>query len=109
MADVSGADIRTTIVVIGLFIGLVISILTLAGLVRKERENVQQPFIRVRDSVADHEKRIAKLEAAAGTNVVENRLMMRMQLALVRHAIDGNNVEGLRDMREEVQNYLVNK
>ena len=109
MADLSGADIRTTFVVISAFVALAIAILTLITMLRKEKERAEQPYIRLRATVEDHEKRIHKLEDASGANVVENRLMMRMQLALVRHAIDGNNIEGLRDMREEVQDYLVNK
>lgn len=109
MADISGADIRTTLVVLTIVFGFIITTLTLINALRKEKERSARPMTDMRDKVDDHEKRLVKLESAATTNVTENRLMMRMQLALVRHAIDGNNVEGLRDMREEVQNYLVNK
>lgn len=109
MADISGADIRTTLVVLTIVFGFIITTLTLINALRKEKERSSQPMNEAKTQLADHEKRLVKLESAATTNVTENRLMMRMQLALVRHAIDGNNVEGLRDMREEVQNYLVNK
>lgn len=109
MENLSGADIKTALVVFAVFVGLMISVLTLITMLRKEKEHSQQPYIRVKSQVEDHEKRIEKLEAAAGTNVTENRLMMKMQLALVRHAIDGNNIEGLRDMREQVQSYLIDK
>lgn len=109
MENLSGADIKTAIVVFAVLVGLAISVLTLITMLRKEKEHSQQPYIRLKETVADHTKRIEKLEAAAGTNVVENRLMMKMQLALVRHAIDGNNIEGLRDMREQVQSYLIDK
>lgn len=109
MENISGADIRTAIVVICAVIAMMISVLTLIGLMRKERAERAKPIDTMRGQLTDHEKRIARLEAASTANVTENRLMMRMQLALVRHAIDGNNVEGLRDMREEVQRYLIDK
>lgn len=109
MENLTGSDIRTALVVFGVVVGLAISVLTLITMLRKEKEHAQQPYIRLKETVVDHADRIKKLETAAGTNVVENRLMMKMQLALVRHAIDGNNIEGLRDMREQVQSYLIDK
>lgn len=109
MENISGADIRTTLVVIGAFVALIIAVLSLVSMIRKEKELHDSPINNLREQVKDHGKRISALESAENTNVTENKLMMRMQLALIRHAIDGNNIEGLRDMREEVQNYLVNK
>ena len=109
ISNITGADIRTAVAVFAILIALAISVLSLIGLIRKERERRDSPAKTMRDQINDHEKRIAKLEAASSANVIENRLMMRTLLALVRHSIDGNNIEGLRDIREEIQGYLLNK
>lgn len=56
---------------------------------------------------ASDKRRIEKLEEAVAANMKENKMMIRMQLALVRHSIDGNNIEDLRKQRDEVQDYLI--
>ena len=108
------------------FIGAGVVLLILAGAYstimsaikthREEKKLKNSPIEKLEEIVKQHEQflasdkvRIERLEKDAKTNQNENRLMMRMLLALTRHAIDGNNIADLKDMRDEVNDYLVNK
>ena len=55
---------------------------------------------------SDHE-RLCKLEDTTRRQDEELRLMLRSQMAMIHHMIDGNGVEGLRDTQKEIENYLI--
>lgn len=64
----------------------------------------------------DHENRIETLEkndAEAQKHIASldqgTRVSQRAMLALLGHAIDGNNDKQMRDSREEIQNFLINR
>lgn len=83
---------------------------------REEKKMKNSPISEINDRLDQHQKfladdkvRIERLEKDSKTNQDENRLMMRMLLALTRHAIDGNNINDLKSMRDEVNDYLVSK
>lgn len=109
MGNITGADIRTAVTVFAAIVALLVSVITLVNLLRKEKERNQRPINELSDKVSDHETRIIKLENASTDNVTENKLMMRMLLSLLRHAIDGNNITELKSLRDEVNDFLVNK
>ena len=44
------------------------------------------------------------LEIEAG-----NRVIQRSILALLKHSIDGNNIDALKDAEEKLSNYLIDK
>ena len=39
----------------------------------------------------------------------ENHLSMQALLALLQHGIDGNNVDQMKSVKSEIQNYLISK
>lgn len=47
-------------------------------------------------------KRLKELEES-------NKVLMQSMLALLSHAIDGNNTEDLKDARDELQKYLIRR
>lgn len=69
----------------------------------------------------DHEKRITALEECCAEvkgklqsdwkfqqdEVEMNRLMLKSIKQLLKHSIDGDDVEGLKGMESEIDNYLV--
>ena len=82
------------------------------------REMARRP---TSDKLADHERRISRLEGCcdevrgklqsdwewqrdAGEM---NKLMLRSIKALLQHATDGDDVDGLRSMEREIDDYLV--
>ena len=54
-------------------------------------------------------RRIEHLEKHDSEHVSESRLILRGLLALTRHGVDGNNIQGLKDYQAELQSYLVDK
>ena len=54
-------------------------------------------------------RRIEQLEKRDTEHVSESRLILRGLLALTRHGVDGNNIQGLKDYQAELQSYLVDK
>lgn len=55
------------------------------------------------------EHRIITIETAMDMHDDEMKLLLRGQLALLRHGIDGNNIQGLKDSQNDIQKYLVDK
>lgn len=73
------------------------------------------------EKLADHERRIGHLEECCEEvrgklqsdwewqrdAAQMNKLMLRSIKVLLQHATDGNDVDGLRDMEREIDDYLV--
>lgn len=74
------------------------------------------------DVIADHEQRISHLEECCSEvrgklqsdwewqrdTADMNKLMLRSIKHLMQHAIDGNDVQRLKDMEQEIDDYLLN-
>lgn len=54
------------------------------------------------DMLVSDNKRLNAVES-------ENRLIMQALLALTQHEIDGNNIQHLKDDRDNIQEYLISK
>ena len=67
-----------------------------------EAANYQEAIRKHADLLAKDEQRLKALEDA-------NVITMKTMLALVQHEIDGNNIEGLKDTRDKLQSYLINR
>ena len=73
------------------------------------------------DAIADHEQRIAKLEACCSEVRGKldsdwkwqqdasdmNKLMLRSIKGLMQHAVDGNDVSKLKQMEQEIDDFLL--
>ena len=57
----------------------------------------------------DHERRISTLEETAESSKRTDRYVTRALNAIVNHMIDGDNVEDLKQVRDEFQNEIINK
>lgn len=74
------------------------------------------------DTIADHEKRIKRLESCCEDvhgklesdyqfqrdEVEMNKLMLRSIKHLIQHAVDGNDTKKLEAMEQEIDEYLLN-
>lgn len=74
------------------------------------------------DRLDDHERRISKLEECCEevtgklqndwefqrSEVEMNKLMLKAIKQLLKHSIDGNDQDGLKQMEAEIDGYLVN-
>ena len=55
---------------------------------------------------ADHE-RLTTLERATERQEEELKLILRAQIVLMHHIVDGNGVENLKAMQRQIEEYLV--
>lgn len=106
----------TTAVIAAAFAFLVLTWNTVKA-IRDWREMAKKPTT---SKLEDHERRIVKLEDCCKevhekllsdwefrqTELEFNKLMLRSVKHLLSHEIDGNDVEELRRMEAEIDNYL---
>lgn len=95
--------------VILLMIGIYNTIMTAIKNAREEKKRRNQPVNTLEDTVKDHteklkndHERLTDLEKAI-------RILMRSQIAQLDHEISGNSIEKLKDSRNEIQQYLIDK
>ena len=55
---------------------------------------------------ADHE-RLTTLERSTERQEEELKLILRAQIVLMHHIVDGNGVENLKAMQRQIEEYLV--
>ena len=56
----------------------------------------------IKGFIADEKKRLDALEGG-------NRVTQRALLALLGHGLDGNNQKQMKDAKEEIESYLINR
>lgn len=55
---------------------------------------------------SDHE-RLTKLEETTEKQDGELKLILRSQMAMIHHMIDGNNTNKLKEMQEDIEEFLI--
>jgi len=55
---------------------------------------------------SDHE-RLAKLEKTTQKQDEELKLILRSQMAMIHHMIDGNGVQKLKETQSDIEDYLI--
>lgn len=97
-------------VFLGVGVGIGAIALLVADLILKYRE-LRKPKVAdgktIQEKLKSDHERLCKLEDTTRRQDEELRLMLRSQMAMVHHMIDGNGVEGLRDTQKEIENYLI--
>ena len=89
-------DINISVAALLWFIGAVTALISFSNLVHK-------PF----DEIRDHEQRIKRLEDDSREKRKTDKLILRSLNALVNHSIDGNGIDGLKDVRDDLQNSII--
>lgn len=67
---------------------------------RNENERRAEPLRLVQDRVVKLEAKVEQLETQSSRHTEAEKLLLSGQLALLRHGIDGNNIEGMRESQE---------
>lgn len=77
---------------------------------------VAKPHVDLEKRVAAIEKRMEEhdTELARELNRIknlegQNRLIMKSLFALLEHGIDGNNIERMKSVKDEINSYLIEK
>lgn len=77
-------------------------------------KNAEEPQVQMREKIDRLEERVEQLEIERSKDQVKfdgaafgGEVMMKAVLALLSHSIDGNNTDGLKKAKDEVNDYLV--
>lgn len=73
----------------------------------------KNPVDDLKKRVEDLERKINESYPRYDQKIIEiengNRVVQKAILALLKHSIDGNNVEALKEAENELSNFLINK
>jgi len=59
--------------------------------------------------LASDKRRIEQLERYQAVNDTQNKMILKALVALLGHEIDGNHVDKLSDIRDSIQDYLIER
>ncbi len=111
-------EVGITIAVIAVALAFVVLTWNAVKAIHDWRQLAKKP---TDDRIADHEERIKKLETCCkdvqGKLLSDfkwqkdasemNKLMLRSIKGLMQHAVDGNDTQKLKDMEQEIDDYLL--
>lgn len=66
---------------------------------------VKKPF----EKLDDHERRIKHIEKLTAERTTTDRLTLKSLNAIINHMIDGNGIERMRSVRDELQNSIIER
>lgn len=94
----------------GTLISLGVIALLVMNLIAKYRE-LRKPKVTnektVEQKLANDNERLNRLEATAREQDTELKLILRSQVAMLHHMIDGNGVQRLKETQRDIEDYLV--
>lgn len=102
--------------VILLMIGIYNTIMTAIKNHREEKKRKSEPVRKIKESagktremVEKHEKMLRADRKRIATLEDEQRIMLRSQMAMLSHEINGNSIDKLKKSVAEIQDYLIDK
>ena len=109
----------TVVLVIGVLLflaGAYVTVHTARNAYREEARHRSAPFDELRRRMGEAEasitrcqQQLSELTAKDTENDSFRQLMLRSQMALLRHEVDGNNIHDLEGMQQEIQEYLISR
>lgn len=109
---------QTVVVVCAALLGLCGMIATIGGAVEKiakARKAIKAPEERQDDRLAKVEQRLDKVERKLENDKLAiadskecNHVLTKGMLALLEHGINGNNIDQMKDAKNDVNTYLIN-
>lgn len=77
--------------------------------IKKPNKIVKQEVEHIEETLNSHENYFKRDKEAIDELKEGQRIIYKSQLALISHAIDGNNTKQLKEAETELQNYLITK
>lgn len=95
-------------------LGVIVGIAILAGiiidLILKIRE-LRKPKVTdektIQDKLKSDHERLCKLEDVTERQDEELKLILRSQMAMIHHMVDGNGVDKLKETQRDIEDYLI--
>lgn len=93
-----------TLVALGIIAKLVMDLIIKSREIRKPKMSDEKS---IQDKLASDNVRLEKLEGTTERQDEELKLILRSQMAMIHHMIDGNNTIKLREAQEDIEEYLI--
>ena len=93
-------------------VSIAAGIATIGGalaIVERYSEKAKNGRAKIAEQVDRHEERLARDHKRLSELETSDRLIMRGVMQLMSHEIDGNHTAQLRETRDEMERYLINK
>lgn len=92
------------LVAVGIIVKLVFDLIIKARELRRPRVNDEQT---IHDQLQSDDERLTVLEATTKKQDQELKLILRSQMAMIHHMVDGNNTVKLREAQDDIEEYLI--
>ena len=74
---------------------------------REYRNPMQAGEKSVQEKLKSDHERLTKLEETTEKQDGELKLILRSQMAMIHHMIDGNNTNKLKEMQQDIEDFLI--
>lgn len=95
---------------LGVAIGISVIVKLVLDLVLKIRD-LRKPKVEdektIQEKLANDHRRLSELEEITKKQDKELKLMLRSQMAMIHHMIDGNNTTALRKSQQAIEDFLI--
>lgn len=92
------------LVAVGIIVKLVFDLIIKARELRRPRVHDEQT---IQDRLQTDNARLTALEGTTKKQDEELKLILRSQMAMIHHMIDGNNSVKLREAQDDIEEYLI--
>lgn len=92
------------LVAVGVIVKLVFDLIIKARELRKPRVNDEQT---IHDQLQSDDERLTVLENTTKKQDQELKLLLRSQMAIIHHMVDGNNTVKLKEAQDDIEEYLI--
>lgn len=92
------------LVAVGIIVKLVFDLIIKARELRRPRVNDEQT---IRDQLQSDDERLTVLEATTKKQDQELKLILKSQMAMIHHMVDGNNTVKLKEAQDDIEEYLI--
>ena len=114
--ELSAADYASAWAVLMAVCAAIVAVGGAVGVIVKLARYLQAPQKAASESIdilKEHDerdyRRLDELERAVDEQSKQNRLMIRGLLQLITHEIDGNHVDQLKEIRDDFEQYLIER
>jgi len=77
--------------------------------IKAPQSSLEERITLIEHKLIDYDSKLARDKARLDTIEEGNKVTQQALLALLTHAIDGDNVKELEDARSDLQKYLINR
>ena len=97
-------------ITLGVFVAIGIIVKLVFDLIIKARE-LRRPKVtdekNIQEKLQSDHKRLSALEDTTKRQDEELKLILRSQMDIIHHMVDGNGVEQLKDTQRDIEEYLI--